>query len=108
MAMDSPYDDGTLLPPDCSIRKSLDITPICGSPRLIAAYRVLLRLPVPRHSPCALLRLTKLCFKSVLSAKKIIVVVFTRFVLKQSKNLTFTSSHFPLFNFQGARMSVDN
>ena len=28
--------------------------PICGSPRLIAAYRVLRRLLVPRHPPCAL------------------------------------------------------
>ena len=28
--------------------------PMCGSPRLIAAYRVLRRLPEPRHPPCAL------------------------------------------------------
>jgi hypothetical protein len=28
--------------------------PLCGSPRLIAALRVLLRLPMPRHPPCAL------------------------------------------------------
>ena len=28
--------------------------PMCGSPRLFAAYRVFLRLPVPRHPPCAL------------------------------------------------------
>ena len=27
---------------------------ICRSPRLFAAYRVLLRLPEPRHPPCAL------------------------------------------------------
>ena len=27
---------------------------ICPSPRLFAAYRVFLRLPVPRHPPCAL------------------------------------------------------
>ena len=33
---------------------------ICSSPQLIAAYHVFLRLPVPRHSPCALLRLTNL------------------------------------------------
>ena len=32
--------------------------PICGSPWLFAAYRVLRRLPVPRHSPCALSSLT--------------------------------------------------
>ena len=31
---------------------------ICASPQLIAAYHVLLRLPVTRHSPCALLSLT--------------------------------------------------
>ena len=30
---------------------------ICSSPQLIAAYHVLLRLPMPRHSPYALLRL---------------------------------------------------
>ena len=34
---------------------------ICSSPQLIAACHVLLRLPVPRHPPCALLRLT-ICF----------------------------------------------
>ena len=39
---------------------------ICGSrliyssPQLIAVSHVLLRLPVPRHSPCALLRLNSL------------------------------------------------
>ena len=33
-------------------------TLICSSPQLIAACRVLLRLSVPRHSPCALYSLT--------------------------------------------------
>jgi hypothetical protein len=32
--------------------------PVCGSLRLIAAYCVLLRLPSPRHPPCALSSLT--------------------------------------------------
>ena len=32
--------------------------PICGSPKLFAACRVLHRLSVPRHSPCALYSLT--------------------------------------------------
>ena len=32
--------------------------PMCGSPRLIAACHDLLRLLMPRHSPCALIRLT--------------------------------------------------
>ena len=33
-------------------------TPACGSPMLFAAYHALLRLSVPRHPPCALVRLT--------------------------------------------------
>ena len=45
--------------PHSDIRGSPDI---CSSPRLFAAYHVFLRLPVPRHPPCALLRLTfRLC-----------------------------------------------
>ena len=34
---------------------------ICSSPALIAAYHVFHRLSVPRHPPCALLRLTFVC-----------------------------------------------
>ncbi len=34
--------------------------PICGSPKLFAAYHVLLRHSMPGHSPCALSNLTKL------------------------------------------------
>ena len=34
-------------------------TDICSSPKLIAACHVLLRLLMPRHSPCALYSLTK-------------------------------------------------
>ena len=30
----------------------------CNSPQLFAAYHVLLRLPMPRHPPCALISLT--------------------------------------------------
>ena len=36
----------------------LGSTPMCGSPRLIAACHVLHRLLMPRHSPCALSSLT--------------------------------------------------
>ena len=32
--------------------------PACGSPMLFAAYHALHRLSVPRHPPCALIRLT--------------------------------------------------
>ena len=48
--------------PHSEILGSLDI---CSSPRLIAAYHVFLRLSVPRHPPCALLRLCKI-FKVLL------------------------------------------
>ncbi len=40
---------------------------VCSSPRLIAAYRVLHRLLVPRHPPCALSSLTGLLLPKVLS-----------------------------------------
>ena len=56
--MYSVYDDQTFLWLDCSIRKSTDITLTYSSPRLIAVCHVLLRLSVPRHSPCALCSLT--------------------------------------------------
>src|SRR5437867_396675 len=38
-------------------------TPVCGSPRLIAAYHVLHRLPSPRHPPCALSSLIITCLR---------------------------------------------
>ena len=38
---------------------------ICSSPKLIAAYRVLHRLLMPRHSPCALSSLTYHRFRDV-------------------------------------------
>ena len=41
--------------PHSEIPGSMDV---CSSPRLIAAYHVFRRLPVPRHSPCALFSLT--------------------------------------------------
>ena len=44
------------------IRTSTDISDICSSPWLFAAYHVLLRLLVPRHSPYALCSLTFIWF----------------------------------------------
>ena len=41
--------------PHSDISGSMDI---CSSPKLFAAYHVLHRLLVPRHPPCALIRLT--------------------------------------------------
>ena len=55
-----------LLQPGCPIRKSPDITLAYSSPRLIAVNHVLLRLPVPRHSPCALCSLTILLYAILL------------------------------------------
>ena len=50
--------------------------PAYGSPQHFVVCHVLLRLPVPRHSPCALLSLTfKLCVLSL----DLIVVFFTHF-----------------------------
>ena len=43
----------------------MDIMPMCGSPRLIAACHVLLRLLMPRHSPCALFSLTYHLFRDI-------------------------------------------
>ena len=44
----------------CPIRKPSDITLVCSSPKLIAAYHVLHRLSDPRHPPYALN-----CFKNL-------------------------------------------
>ena len=44
----------------CPIRKSSDISLVCSSPKLIAAYHVLLRLLESRHPPYALI-----CFKKI-------------------------------------------
>ena len=50
--------------PHSEISGSMDI---CSSPKLIAACHVLLRLLMPRHSPCALSSLTYRRFHSDLS-----------------------------------------
>lgn len=55
------------------IRKSGNIMLVCSSPRLIAAYHVLLRLSDPRHPPCALS-----CFKKIKKLEFVILVVVTR------------------------------
>ena len=84
------------------------ITPICGSPWLFAACRVLLRLPVPRHSPCALYSLTSCLFcknLSVLSFSAFVVFITLALLHKKtmrSITLLLPHSQFPLFNFQGA------
>ena len=90
---------------------------ICSSPQLIAACHVLLRLLMPRHSPCALISLTissgsqkELCRSQKFSFLARIVVL----PIIPQKNLfappsgeapsvaLLFSHHFPLFSFQGA------
>ena len=41
---------------------------ICSSPRLFAAYHVLHRLLMPRHSPCALINLTNALLSAALTS----------------------------------------
>ena len=72
----------------------MDIASAYGSPWLIAVNRVLLRLPVPRHSPCALVRLTfQTFFKNIwypldsLLPTKIIVTLPFEIVIFLKKNL---------------------
>ena len=47
--------------PHSEICGSMDM---CSSPQLFAAYHVLLRLPVPRHPPDALVNLTINCLRT--------------------------------------------
>ena len=54
--------------PHSDISGSMDI---CSSPKLFAAYHVFHRLLVPRHPPCALLRLT-ICTYSVICSGRVV------------------------------------
>ena len=93
-------------------------TDICSSPKLIAACHVLLRLLMPRHSPCALISLTIFLVlrknyaghRSFQFLARIVVLP----IIPQKKSVCFAlsakhpllpcllSHHFPLFSFQGA------
>ena len=56
--MYSLHDPEALPPVGFPIRKSPGLSLFSGSPKLIAAYHVLHRLPLPRHPPYALSSLT--------------------------------------------------
>ena len=78
---------------------------ICSSPQLIAAYRVLRRLLVPRHSPCALSNLTKLAnFSSLnyMATSFLLISVSTypygKTFFNYLTNLKLFSYLLPLFN----------
>ena len=62
---------------------------VCPSPRLFAAYRVFLRLPVPRHPPCALLCLTMIWRMYIQSRVYMHKSGFRLFVLTAQKHLCF-------------------
>ncbi len=59
--------------------------PVCGSPRLIAAYHVLRRLPSPRHPPCALSSLTIKFAPLETRAGRFLALVFLPVVVWLSK-----------------------
>ena len=96
-------------------------TDICSSPKLIAACHVLLRLLMPRHSPCALYSLTKEiqlvllnyagnlqvtsqncnCYPHLFRCSTI--KIHNSFQLPLKPSVALLSSHFnTLFSFQGA------
>ena len=79
-----------LLQPGCPIRKSPDITPAYGSPRLIAVNHVLHRLPVPRHSPCALCNLT--CYVILFVLTREFLVILNALNIYPFILLTYTTS----------------
>ena len=84
---------------------------ICSSPKLFAAYHVFHRLPVPRHSPCALVRLTFQTFfwniwyplDSLLPTKIIVTLPF-EIVIFLKKELTIIFVSQLLFSFQGTSL----
>ena len=87
---------------------------ICSSPKLIAAYHVFHRLPVPRHSPCALVRLTIqtilfrewLVFLLILSCQRRLLLPFLLKLQYFLKELTIIFVSQLLFSFQGTSLSV--
>ena len=76
---------------------------ICASPKLFAAYHVLHRLLVPRHSPCALVRLTIAFALSWNKAVKWNEFWNIFFSLSKMLNFTFLDWLYfvSLFSFQG-------
>ena len=66
---------------------------ICHSPQLFAAYHVFLRLLVPRHPPCALIRFTSIDIALSIGCVFVLFVVFTTFSLVCSRmSLSFCSN----------------
>ena len=97
------------------IRKSTDLTDICSSPWLIAACHVLLRLLMPRHSPCALFSLTSSALRAASGSLRIMQAIprknlnheiatlhlSVRSTIKTKTLLCCLAFSFSLFSFQG-------
>ncbi len=85
-------------------------TRICRSPQLFAACHVLHRLPVPRHSPCALVRLTfELCRQLFYCSHDKIVItlkVFARITLPHFLSVALLRLQSSLFSFQSANRAA--
>ena len=114
--------------PHSEISGSMDI---CSSPKLIAAYRVLHRLLMPRHSPCALYSLTNrkqtlslFSLLWIMQASQIEIVIVTHHLNRCCstikiiyvcsftcvKDLSVALLHLliiTLFSFQGAELKED-
>ena len=75
--------------PHSEICGSMDM---CSLPQLIAAYHVLLRLSVPRHSPYALFRLNSLSnsFSSLLELRLQLIVIGFFFNFAVEKAILFS------------------
>jgi hypothetical protein len=85
--MYSVHDTEALPPVGFPIRKSPDQSLFSGSPRLIAAYYVLHRLPLPRHPPYALSSLTiKISIESIYPTYFTTYALLQIFSMQLSKN----------------------
>ena len=70
---------------------------ICASPQLFAAYRVLLRLLMPRHSPCALLSLN--FFPSLLHEfRKSVIFAYCSILLPILLRTLLRKNHYILYS----------
>ena len=77
--------------PHSDICGSMDM---CSSPQLFAAYHVLLRLPVPRHPPDALLNLTNQDLRRVSAGFFTYYCQSVNFLVSLNK---FSMNRYPLF-----------
>ena len=74
--------------PHSDIRGSMDI---CSSPRLFAACRVLRRLLMPRHSPCALSSLTWFSIRFELCRRHSLEIVLLPSAFRQISTIDYPS-----------------